>query len=168
MDGIWESKVLPTVQEQATDAATLVPAVADDPEAAGEQYGHRAGVGSPFSYLVKGSGTVTEVDADSPTAPLTVRLDGSDTEVSISTGEVIAGTALRDGLGFVSFNEFSNQLDYADVATELNQRVRADVLDTLPADRKELEGAKVSFSGAFSALVPGTVLIVPVTLEVAS
>ncbi len=167
VDEAWDAKVLPTVQEQATDASTLLPAIADDPEAAGEQYGHRSGVGSPFSFLIQGSGTVTEVNAEAATAPLTVKLDGSDEEVSIGTGDVIAGTALRDGLGFISFSEFSNQLDYADVATELNNRVRTDVLAQLPEDRKELQGSEVTFSGAFSALVPGTVMIVPVTLEVA-
>ncbi|GAB3247354.1 DUF2291 family protein [Kineosporia babensis] len=166
VEAAWDSKVLPAVQEQATDASTLLPAIADDPEAAGEQYGNRPGVGSPFSFLIKGTGTVTEVDAESPTAPLTVQLDGVDEEVSIGTGTVIAGTALRDAVGFISFSEFNNQLDYADVATKLNDRVRTDVLKQLPEDRGALEGAKVSFSGAFSALVPGTVMIVPVTLEV--
>lgn len=166
VEDVWDAKLLPAVQDQATEAATLLPAIEADPEAAGEQYGNRPGVGSPFSYLVKGTGTVTEVDADSATAPLTVKVDGTDTEVSIGTGEVIAGTALRDAVGFISFSEFSNQLDYADVATRLNDRVRTDVLKQLPEDRTQLEGAKVSFSGAFSALVPGTVMIVPVTLEV--
>lgn len=161
----WDAKVLPAVQDQAIDAATLLPAIEADPEAAGEQYGHRSAVGGAFSYLVSGSGTVTDVKAESPSAPLTVKLESGE-EVSIGTGEVIAGTALRDAVGFINFSDFNNQLDYADVATFLNDRVRTDVLTALPADRAELKGAKVTFSGAFSALVPGTVMIVPVTLEV--
>ena len=80
---------------------------------------------------------------------------------------MIAGTALRDAVGFINFSDFNNQLDYADVATRLNDRVRTDVLAQLPEDRKALEGVKVTFSGAFSALIPGTAMIVPVTLEVA-
>ncbi|MBT0769331.1 DUF2291 domain-containing protein [Kineosporia sp. J2-2] len=166
VDQVWDSKVLPAVQDQAVDANTLLAAIDADPDAAGEQYGHRAGVGGAFSYLIKGSGTVTAVDADSPSRPLTVRLEGTTDDVSIGTGQVIAGTALRDAVGFIGFSDFANQLDYADVATRLNDRVRTDVLARLPDDPADLEGAEVSFSGAFSSLVPGTVMIVPVSLEV--
>ncbi|GAB6898531.1 DUF2291 family protein [Kineosporia succinea] len=165
VDGVWDSKVVPALTK-ATDASVVVAAIGEDPDAAGERYGHRPGVGGPFSYLVKGTGTVTKVDDGSATTPLTVRLEGTDDDVNIGTGQVIAGTALRDAVGFISFSDFSNQLDYADVATQLNDRVRSDVLDHLPTDRKELEGKQITFSGAFSSLVPGTAMIVPVTLEV--
>jgi predicted lipoprotein len=164
----WDAKVLPRVESKAVDAATLLAAIKADPAAAGKQYGHQSGVGGPFSYLIKGTGTVTKVDPESATQPITVRLGGSKEDISIGTGQVIAGTALRDAVGFISFSDFANQLDYADVATQLNDRVRADVLQKLPATGKDLVGKKVTFSGAFSSLVPGTVMIVPVTLEVAS
>jgi len=162
----WDSKVLPTVRSDAVDAATLLAAIEADPDAAGEQYGHQSGVGSPFAYLIRGTGTVTEVDPDDPGEPVTVRLEGDKDTVTIGTGQVIAGTALRDAVGFISFGDFENQLDYADVATALNDRVRTDVLAELPVTGKDLVGREVSFSGAFSSLVPGTVTIVPVTLEV--
>ena len=75
------------------------------------------------------------------------------------TGPVIAGTALRDGVKFIHFSDFTNQLDYADVATELNNKVKSEVLAGV--DAKSLVGKKVDFAGAFSLVAPGSVLVVP-------
>jgi predicted lipoprotein len=130
VDGIWASKIVPTVQQKAVDITTVAAAIARDPDAAGRQYGHRAGEGSPFAYLVKGTGTVTKVDADAPTGPVTVEVPqtgGKPLTLSIATGPVIAGTALRDGVGFISFGDFTNQIAYADVANQINNRVKTDV-----------------------------------------
>src|ERR1044071_5208565 len=51
VDGIWSSKIVPTVHEKAVDVTTLSAAIADDPEAAGQKYGHRACTGSPDAYV---------------------------------------------------------------------------------------------------------------------
>ena len=82
-------------------------------------------------------------------------------------GQLLRARKARHPCPVESADVESGQLDYADVATRLNDRVRTDVLAQLPEDRKALEGVKVTFSGAFSALIPGTAMIVPVTLEVA-
>jgi predicted lipoprotein len=166
--GIWSSKIVPTVHEKAVDITTLSAAIADDPEAAGQKYGHRAGTGSPYAYLAKGSGTVTKVDTSAPTGPVTVRVPapagGKPVTVTVITGPVIAGTALRDGVGFISFGDFTNQIAYADVANKINAKVKSDV--TSKVDVKDLTGKKVSFYGAFSALIPGQILLVPTELQV--
>jgi predicted lipoprotein len=164
VNGIWDTQVLPTAQERATDAATLLPAIAADPNAAGEQYGRRAGTGAPYAFLVKGTGTVTAVDTAKPTGPVTVAVEGQ--ELYLATGPVIAGTALRDSLDFIDFSQFTNQLDYADVATQLNERVKRDVVG--PLDKATLVGRQVTFTGAFSQLAPGAPpLIVPTEVQVA-
>lgn len=165
VNGIWDAQVLPTAQERATDAATLLPAIAADPNAAGEQYGRRAGTGAPYAFLVTGTGTVTEVNTTQPTGPVTVQLDGGQ-QVYLATGPVIAGTALRDSLDFIDFSQFTNQLDYADVATQLNERVKRDVVG--PLDKANLAGKQVTFTGAFSQLAPGApALIVATEVQVA-
>lgn len=164
VDGIWDAQVLPTAQERATDAATLLPAIAADPNAAGEQYGRRAGTGAPYAFLVSGTGTVTEVNTTQPTGPVTVQV--GDQQVYLATGPVIAGTALRDSLDFIDFSQFTNQLDYADVATQLNERVKRDVVG--PLDKATLVGKEVTFTGAFSQLAPGApALIVATEVQVA-
>src|SRR5690349_4231004 len=58
----WQSKIVPTVHDKAVDVTTVAAAIAKDPAAAGKQYGHQSGTGSPYAYLVKGEGTVTDVD----------------------------------------------------------------------------------------------------------
>jgi predicted lipoprotein len=167
--GIWRSKVLPTVDQQAVDATTLLPALASDQAAASKQYGSQAGTGSPYAFLVRGTGTVTKVDEDSPSHPLTVQVDGlkgDGSTVQVVTGPVIAGTALRDAVKFIKFSDFTNQLDYADAGTSLNTQVKADVLASV--DPEALVGKKVDFAGAFSLVAPGAVLIVPTHLAASS
>ncbi len=169
VNGIWDSKVLPTVQKDAVAASELLPALVAGQEAASKKYGNQAGTGSPYAFLVKGTGTVTGVDAEAPTHPLTVKVDGLNgkaADVQVVTGPVIAGTALRDAVKFIRFGDFTNQLNYADAATQLNTKVKSDVLSKVKA--KDLVGKKVTFAGAFSLVAPGVVLIVPTQLEAAS
>jgi predicted lipoprotein len=169
VDGIWASKIIPTVRDKAVDVGTVAAAIAKDPDAAGKQYGHQAGTGSPYAFMVKGSGTVTKVDTTAPTGPVTVEVPaaagGKPVELFIATGPVIAGTALRDAVGFISFGDFTNQIAYADVANQINNRVKTDVAGKL--DRKTLTGKKVTFAGAFSELTPGQIFLVPTSVEVA-
>jgi len=168
VDGIWKDKVLSTVDQQAVDATTLLPALTSDQEAASKQYGSQAGTGSPYAFLVRGTGTVTKVDEDSPTHPVTVQVDGLEGDgstVQVVTGPVIAGTALRDAVKFIKFSDFTNQLDYADAGTQLNDKVKTEVLANV--DPKSLVGSKVDFAGAFSLVAPGVVLVVPTELTAA-
>ncbi|GIF21740.1 putative lipoprotein [Actinoplanes tereljensis] len=158
----WAAKIVPTVHDKAVDVTAVAAAIAKDPEAAGKEYGHQSGTGSPFAYLVKGSGTVTEVDKSVPTGPMTVQV--GDLKVTIATGPVIAGTALRDGVGFIAFGDFTNQIDYAEVANQINSRVKADVIAKV--DLAAVKGKKIDFYGAFSALAPGTIFLVPTELTV--
>ena len=157
----WASKIVPTVHDKAVDVTTVAAAIAKDPAAAGRQYGHQSGTGSPFAYLVKGEGTVTDIDTSVPTGPMTVEV--GDTKVTIATGPVIAGTAIRDAVGFIAFGDFTNQIDYADVANQINAKVKTDVIAKV--DVKAAKGKKVAFYGAFSALSPGTMFVVPTELS---
>ncbi|SNY70435.1 DUF2291 family protein [Paractinoplanes atraurantiacus] len=164
VDENW-SKIVSTVHDKAVDVTTVAAAIEKDPKAAGEQYGHQAGTGSPYAYMVKGAGTVTKVDKSVPTGPVTVevpRAGGKPLTVTIATGPVIAGTAIRDAVGFISFGDFTNQIEYANVANEINNRVKTDVV--AKADLQE--GQKVSFYGAFSGLPGGGIFLVPTELQV--
>ena len=163
----WSSKIVPTVHDKAADVTTVVAAIAKDPDAAGKQYGHQSGTGSPFAYLVKGSGTVTDLDTSVPTGPMTVEVPqagGKPLKVTIATGPVIAGTAIRDAVGFISFGDFTNQIDYANVANQINAKAKTDVLAKV--DLTSVKGKKVDFYGAFSALSPGVIFLVPTELTV--
>src|SRR6266508_3758844 len=152
VESIWASRILPTVASKAVDAATLLPAIARNATAAGRKYGHQADDGSPYSFLIKGAGTVVKVDTSAHTGPVTVNVDsaGRAAEVQLATGPVFVGTALRDAVGFIKFNDFTNQIDYANVALALNAKVRADVVASL--DRNTLHGKHIRFAGSFTLL----------------
>jgi predicted lipoprotein len=158
----WQSKIVPAVHEKAVDITTVLAAIDKDPDAAGKQYGHQSGTGSPYAYMVKGSGTVTKVDTEAPTGPMTVELANKKT-ITIATGPVIAGTAVRDAVGFISFGDFTNQIEYADVANQINNKVKTDVI--AKADPKSLTGKKITFYGAFSALAGGAIFLVPTEIQ---
>lgn len=166
VDGIWAAKVLPAVQSRSVDLPTLLDAIKADPAAAGKKYGRQSGTGSPFAYLAKGTGTVTKVDTSSSTGPVTVKVGSgaSAREITIVTGPVFFGTALRDAVG-IEFGQFSNQIDFADVATAMNAKVKADVVAKI--DRSTLKGHVVTFSGAFEPIIPSAIQVVPATLTVA-
>ena len=66
-----------------------------------------------------------------------------------------------DAAGFITFNQFVNQVDYADAATALNNQVKAKVLKGLG----DLEGKRVSFTGAFTFLAPSVVTVTPIRLQ---
>ncbi|WP_051808185.1 DUF2291 family protein [Actinoplanes subtropicus] len=157
----WSARIVPTVHDKAVDIATVAEAIANDPAAAGKRYGHQSGTGSPYAYLVKGSGTVTAIDTSVPTGPMTVIV--GDTKVTIATGPVIAGTAIRDAVGFIAFGDFTNQIDYAGVANQINAKVKTDVIAKV--DVRAAKGKKVAFYGAFSSLSPGTMVVVPTELS---
>jgi predicted lipoprotein len=163
VDGIWASKIIPTVQQKAVDVTAVSAAIDKDPEAAGKQYGTRSGTGSPYAFMVKGAGTVIEIDKSVPTGPMTVQV--GDVKLTIATGPVIAGTALRDAVGFISFGDFTNQIDYAEVANQINGQVKTDVIAKV--DLATVKGKKVEFYGAFANLTPGTIFLVPTELTVA-
>jgi predicted lipoprotein len=164
---IWSSRVVPTVHDKAVDAPTLLDELKSDPTGAQQKYGRQAATGGPYSYLIKGTGTVTKV-SDAPTGPVTVEIDTptGKQEITIATGPVIAGTALRDAVGFIDFSQFTNQLDYADVATQLNEKVKSDVVGKV--DKANLVGKQITFAGAMTALGTNASLVVPTELTVQS
>ncbi len=166
VEELWDSKVVPLIQTDPIDVATVLDAIAKDPEAAGKQYGHRAGEGQPWTYLVKGEGKVTALDVASRhgTATVETTIDGKPTPVVLQVGPVIFGTALRDALPFIAFGDFVNQIDYAEVSRALNDRATAGFAKEMAG----AEGKTVSFAGA--AITPSgnsPLTITPVLLTVA-
>ncbi len=148
VNGIWSSKVVPTVDRDAVDLATLVLALRSSPAAAAKRYGND--VGGAYNFLVRFTGTVATEDTASLTGTFTVDapFGGGVLPVKVQIGPIILGTALRDAVRFITFEQFTNQMQYGDVSDELNTRVTRDVLSKL--DLKGLLGKRVSIKGAFT------------------
>lgn len=153
VDAIWNPKLVPALRTAAVDARELLTTLAANREQALARYGHRPAPG-PTYWIVKGEGVVTSADTHSRRGLLLVDIAPYDRkpDLSIQTGPILQGTALRDATGLIPFSDFTNQLQYADVGNELNKRVLQSVLASLqPA---ALLGRRLSFLGALDAGPP--------------
>jgi predicted lipoprotein len=160
----YDSEVVPAITENAVDIAELVPQIVADPEAAGEEYGHKNGATAPYAYPVTGTGVAGEVRG----TLLPVAIEGmpAGVQVMLQIGPAINGTALRDATGLIGFDDFLNQIEYANASTELNNKVKQEVLAGF--DAAAAAGKTVTFTGAFAyGSNPAVLQVTPVELEVA-
>jgi predicted lipoprotein len=148
VDSIWESKVIPAVEKNATSLARLVAAIQKNADEAGKEYGNN--IGGAYNFLVEFSGRVSKVDTTSLTGTVTVDAEAGAgiLPVKIQIGPIILGTALRDAVKFITFQQFTNQMQYGGVSDEMNGRVTRDVISKL--NLKGLVGKRLSVRGAFT------------------
>lgn len=161
---IWTAQALPELQHRATPARELFPAIDANPEDAGARLGRRASEGGAWTFVVRGDGVVTAIDHASRRRTVEVALgDGASRAVKLETGPVVIGTAVRDALPFIAFDDFSDQLAYADVGRALTTTALARLKPTLEGLRP---GDRVRFVGAFNLPSPGQpVFVTPVSIE---
>ena len=182
VDGIWESRLLPTFNEKAVELPKILSEM--EPDASGtvpkdeliaiaERHGLIT-VGEAHVYMVKGSGTIVNVNAETSLGTAEVALDGYDGPVKallyIGTRIPSDDTSVRDSVGFIAFGDFKEQTEYGKAATEINKRVLATVLGDI--DRDNLVGKTISFKGAFTIrtfnliqIDVNEISIVPVEIE---
>jgi predicted lipoprotein len=182
VDGIWESKLLPTFDEKAVELSNILSEM--EPDASGtvpkdeliaiaNQYGLIT-VGEAHVYMVKGSGTIGSVNTETSLGTAEVVLDGYDGPIKallyIGTRIPSDDTSVRDSVGFITFGDFKEQTEYGKAATEINKRVLATALGGI--DRDNLAGKTISFKGAFTIrtfnliqIDVNEISIVPVEIE---
>lgn len=168
VDSIWSAKLVPAIVSSAVDARILLEAMSASIDDAKHKYGRNVN-GGAWYFNVKGEGTVLAVDSTSRNGLIEIDVLKQDRrpDLSIQIGPVLRGSALRDSTGLITFSNFVNQLQFADVADDLNDKVNQTVLSAL--DIKKLAGKTVRFVGAFEAdtatqpLIKG---VVPVQLAV--
>ena len=153
-------KVQSAIESRAVDAAVLAAALAKDPAAAETQYGVPAPAGPEYS--VNFTGTVGKQDF----GVYDVAISGvPDTiHVSVQTGPAINGTDLRDATGAIKFGDFSNQIDYQNAGSALNNELKKQVLSKI--DAGNLTGKTISVVGAFELSDPAEWVVTPVKLTV--
>jgi predicted lipoprotein len=162
---IWDSKLMPTVKEKAVDLNTLMDGLVTDEAGTSKKYGNK--VGGPYNFLVKFEGTVKEVNTASRVGKVTldVPLKSARPTVILQIGPVMQGYSVRDAVGFISFEQFTNQIEFADVADQINTRLYEQVIKAI--DFKAAQGKTLSIYGAFTLDSGLTKLVVtPVIIEV--
>lgn len=164
VDAIWSTQALPHWEKSKRPLVEVATALDQDPVAAARKFGRVAGEGALPVYVVEGEGRVVSagqgrarrvaVEVVRPNGPLAVELQ---------VGPVVSGTALRDSLPFVTFNDFANQIDFAAVASALTKQALA----TNAAAIGQLKvGDRVRFVAAMPADGQGPLVATPLRVEV--
>jgi len=166
-EAIWAPKLVPYVEGKAAPYPDLAKQLASTPDEAVKAHGYlnKDASTKPVVYA-RIDGTVVDVETQSRAGTVGIDVDGDGkADVTVQIGPVIRGSALRDGLSFVSFGDFANQIEFAEFSKALNSHVRDKV--TGPLKRDALKGKHVSVLGAFfldpSRPAP---LVTPVTFTV--
>jgi predicted lipoprotein len=148
------------IEERAVDASVLQSAIVANKGEATAKYGVAGGSGPVFS--VKFTGVASEKPAS---GVYEIKIaDLPDVKVRVQTGPAINGTELRDATGTVHFGAFTNQIEYQNAGSALNNEMKKIVLGAI--DTSALAGKTVSVVGAFRLINPKSWLVTPVRLEV--
>lgn len=161
---IWDARALPELRRRATSAKDLFMAIGADLDAAGARLGRRASEGGAWTFVVSGEGTVRSFDDSSRRRTIEVLLAGDAARsIKLEVGPVVVGTSLRDALPFIAFDDFSDQLAYADVGRALTTTSLSRLKPALGAIKP---GDQIGFVGAFNLPAPGQpIFITPISIE---
>ncbi|MFT3849088.1 MAG: DUF2291 family protein [Propionivibrio sp.] len=142
------------------NAKELAAAIAADKAAAGEKYGKPGSVGPIFPVKFKG------VVGEGSSGVFKIQVEGmpEGSGIRVQTGPAINGTEVRDATGTVDFGQFTNQIEYQDAGSALNNEVKAQVIGDL--DREKLPGKTVEVVGAFQLINPANWMVTPVHFKV--
>lgn len=149
VEDIWASKVVPYLNEKAGPFSEVNALAKSDAKAAGERYGNpKKQANSPWTYAARVEGRIVASNTQSRAGSIDVDVDGDGkADVRAQIGPALRGTALRDVLDFVNFNEFTNQIDFAQYGKSFNTYSDRTVLSKLP--REALEGRTAKLLGAY-------------------
>jgi predicted lipoprotein len=163
----WSTKVIPYAAKKAGPFLEVRDLAAKAPDEAGAKYGYRAkSDGTPWTLVVRIEGVIVAADTQSRAATIGVDASGKGAvDATVQIGPAMRGTAIRDALDFVSFNDFVNQIDFARYGKAFNTYVNRTALEKLP--REALVGRKVTVLGAYplgtAADIP---LVTPVEISI--
>ncbi|WP_239952326.1 DUF2291 family protein [Pantoea sp. Z09] len=143
----WREQLVPQVQHDAKPAAALLQALQaeKDFDAACRTLGYRSQAENPCIFSVSVSGEVTALNTTSRNGRMTVKTAAGDS-VTVQTGPIIPGTALRDAYKGASYQDFNDQVLFGDYGRAINQQAA----DMMAAFKPEV-GDRVQLTGVFSS-----------------
>ncbi len=153
-------KVQADVEKRAVDAVTLANAVLADKKAAGAKYGVATTTGPVLPVSLTGTfgerkANLNEFKIDGMPDGITIR---------VQTGPAINGTDLRDATGTIEFGQFTNQIEYQDAGSAINNEMKKATLGSL--DPEKLTGKTATVVGVFKLINPKNWLVTPVKVDV--
>lgn len=166
MQEIWP-EIETNIEEKAIDAPTFLVEANGDLKSLVDKYGkYSMGNSGTISYAVTGNGTVEEVENDKKAGYIVVNLDGYDGPevVKLQIGSIYKGSSTRDTQDLLTYGDYVNQEEWAEVSQELHNVIDQTVVQ--PADPANLQGKTITFVGTFTVDGDDELLVTPVKLEV--
>ena len=163
----WNKKAIPELNKKAVDINELLTEANGDLKSVADKYGkYSMGDSGELTYVVKGTGTVEDVDTKSRAGYLVVKPEGysGNEEIKIQIGPVYKASAVRDALSFLKYGDYKNQEEWAKVSQSINKKLDKEVVK--PADPENMKGKTIEFEGAFTiSSVNSDILIMPIELK---
>lgn len=153
-------KIQTDVEKRAVAAADLASAIAADKKAAGEKYGVATSTGPVIPVTLTGTFGARKSNTNE------MKIEGlpPETVVRVQTGPAVNGTDLRDATGAIEFGQFTNQIQYQDAGSAINNEMKKMALAGLDPD--QLDGKTATVVGVFKLINPKNWLVTPVKVDV--
>ncbi|BEU88863.1 DUF2291 family protein [Selenomonas sp. TAMA-11512] len=166
VEAIWETNVVPELTEKAIPLSDLLRDANGNLKSQAAKGRYSMGDKGELTFIVKGEGEITAVDQTKKAGFMTVKLAGYEGPVAVKLqiGPVYKGSAIRDSLSFIKYEDYKNQVDWAKVSQAVHDAVGKDVIAKV--DLASIQGKTVEFTGAFSVSGDKEVLVTPVLLTV--
>jgi predicted lipoprotein len=147
---IWESMVIPRIETMAVNFEELASGLNSNAVEASEQFGYRLSERNNYNFAVKANVKLLAIDTSSANGSASLDVapfDGVE-DAHLRIGPVLQGYALRDIQSEISPSSFVNQVDWARLATELNNKVKETVLAGI--DFPSMENREAELLGVFT------------------
>ena len=163
----WTNNAKEYFEKNAVDLNTLVSEAKGDFASVAGKYGHYSmGDSGELSFIVKGQGTIDLVKDKLRAGYLSVKVPNLEDgiKVRLQIGPVFKGSAVRDSISLISYKDYKNQIEWAQVSVAFHELITRDILSKL--DMKNLLNKEVEFVGCFTVGRKGLLQITPVELLV--
>lgn len=112
-DQLWEPKILPEATQEFTPWENIKPQL-DTQQ-----------INTKQSFFVRLDGTIENVKSGKVRGEITIKV--GDTNIDLQVGRIIKGNAIRDASKYVLFDDFKNQIRFAQISREFNNRAMASI-----------------------------------------
>ena len=167
-DMIWEPVVLPRIDGMAVDFRELIDGLRSNETATSQRYGYRLlEEGNHYNFAIKGTVRFLSIDTSSANGMAALDFAPFDGQADclMMIGPVFRSLAIRDIQNTISLNDFTNQVEFARLARELNNKARDTALEDI--DFSQHIGSEADLIGVFTYDNPGdTIEIMPVRLSI--
>ena len=182
VDDIWETSLIPALDERAVDLSELLWKMEPDEGTISKErlipitkeYGLIT-VGEAHVYTVKGRGKVVDVKTETSLGKVEILPEEytGPIKVNLYIGPRIPSdeSSVRDAVGFIEFGDFREQTEYGKVNLEINKRCLQQI--NPESLHEHIKNSTIAFYGAFTirtfnltTISMKEINIVPIKIEV--